>query len=34
MSRRIFEEEHEIFRDSVRSFMKNEIAPHSDRWHE
>lgn len=34
MSRRIFDEEHEIFRDSVRSFMKNEIASHSDRWHE
>lgn len=23
-----------MFRDSVRSFMKNEIQPHSDRWHE
>ena len=34
MERRIFEEEHEMFRDSVRSFMQNEIAPHSDRWHE
>lgn len=32
--RKIFDEEHEIFRDSVRSFMKNEIQPHSDRWHE
>lgn len=34
MSRRIFDEEHEIFRDSVRSFMKKEIGPNSDRWHE
>jgi acyl-CoA dehydrogenase len=34
MDRNIFEEEHEMFRDSVRSFMKNEIGAHSDRWHE
>lgn len=34
MSCRIFDEEHEIFRDSVRTFMKNEIMPHRDRWHE
>ena len=34
MDRFIFDEEHEMFRDSVRSFMKNEIKPHSDRWHE
>ena len=34
MSRKIFDEEHEMFRDTVRSFMKNEIGPHSDRWHE
>ncbi len=34
MSRRIFEEEHEMFRDSVRSFMKNEIGPNTDKWHE
>jgi alkylation response protein AidB-like acyl-CoA dehydrogenase len=34
MDRNIFEEEHEMFRDSVRSFMKNEIRPHSDKWHE
>ncbi|NNL55750.1 MAG: acyl-CoA dehydrogenase [Woeseia sp.] len=34
MNRRIFEEEHEMFRDSVRSFMKNEIGPHADRWQE
>ena len=23
-----------MFRDSVRSFMKNEIRPHADKWHE
>ena len=34
MPRPLFEDEHEMFRDTVRSFMKNEIAPHSDRWHE
>jgi len=34
MDRNIFDEEHEMFRDSVRSFMTNEIGPHSDRWHE
>ncbi|NOX69829.1 MAG: acyl-CoA dehydrogenase [Gammaproteobacteria bacterium] len=34
MSRDIFEEEHEMFRDSVRSFMQKEIGPNSDRWQE
>jgi acyl-CoA dehydrogenase len=34
MDRNILEEEHEMFRDSVRSFMKNEIGTHSDKWHE
>jgi acyl-CoA dehydrogenase len=34
MIRRIFDEEHEMFRDSVRSFMQKEIGPHRDRWHE
>ena len=34
MDRHIFDEEHEMFRDSVRSFMQNEIGPHSDAWHE
>jgi len=33
MDRNIFEEEHEMFRDSVRSFMKNEVGPQSDKWH-
>ena len=34
MDRNIFEEEHEMFRDSVRSFMKNEIGPNAERWNE
>jgi len=34
MDRNIFDDEHEMFRDSVRSFLQNEIQPHSDRWHE
>lgn len=34
MNRKIFDEEHEMFRDSVRSFLQNEIRPHSDKWHE
>lgn len=34
MSRKIFEEEHDMFRDMVRNFMQNEVQPHSDRWHE
>ncbi len=34
MERKLFEEEHEIFRDSVRTFLKNEIQPHTERWHE
>ncbi len=34
LNREIFTEDHEMFRDSVRSFMQNEIGPNSDRWHE
>jgi acyl-CoA dehydrogenase len=34
MKRNIFDEEHEMFRDSVRGFMQKEIQPHSDKWHE
>ena len=34
MARQIFDDEHEMFRDSVRSFMQNEIQPHTDEWHE
>jgi len=32
MNRRIFDEEHEMFRDSVRSFLQNEIQPYADKW--
>ncbi len=32
--RPVYNEEHEMFRDAVRSFVKSEIAPHFDRWEE
>ena len=32
MDRSIFDEDHEMFRDSVRSFMQKEIGPHAERW--
>lgn len=34
MDRTLFDEEHEMFRDSVRSFMQNEIGPNVERWSE
>jgi alkylation response protein AidB-like acyl-CoA dehydrogenase len=34
MDRSIFDEDHEMFRDSVRSFMQKEIGPHAERWNE
>ena len=34
MDRLIFDEEHDMFRDSVRSFLENEIQPHGERWRE
>ncbi len=34
MDRLIFDEEHEMFRDSVRAFFQNEIGPHGERWRE
>jgi acyl-CoA dehydrogenase len=34
MKRKIFDEEHEMFRDSVRNFMQKEIKPNSEKWHE
>lgn len=34
MDRIIFDEEHEMFRDSVRSFFTNEVQPHGERWRE
>jgi acyl-CoA dehydrogenase len=32
MYRRIFDEEHEMFRDSVRAFLQKEIYPHRAKW--
>ena len=34
MERRLFEPEHDMFRDSVRRFFQKEVEPHRDRWHE
>lgn len=34
MPRKIFTEDHDIFRDAVRAFMKKEVQPHTDRWHD
>ena len=32
MERTIFDEEHDLFRDSWRKFVEKEIAPHHDAW--
>jgi alkylation response protein AidB-like acyl-CoA dehydrogenase len=32
--RAVYNEEHEMFRDAVRRFIKAEIAPHFERWEE
>ena len=34
MKRRIFDQEHEMFRDSVKKFLQAEVAPHTERWRE
>lgn len=34
MDRDCFDEEHEMFRDSVRSFMTKEVRPYSEKWQE
>jgi len=34
MTRLIFDEDHEMFRDSVRKFMQAEVGPHVERWRE
>jgi len=34
MERTLFEDEHEMFRDAVRSFFINEVQPHRERWRE
>lgn len=32
MRRRVFSEEHDLFRDAVRTFMDREVKPHQERW--
>ena len=32
MQRRLFDESHDLFRDSFRTFVNREIVPHHDRW--
>ncbi|HET6772118.1 MAG TPA: acyl-CoA dehydrogenase family protein [Acidimicrobiales bacterium] len=32
MRRTLFDDEHELFRDSVRRFIAAEVAPHNDEW--
>jgi len=32
MRRLIFDDEHEMFRDSARRFFQSEVAPHAERW--
>ncbi|MEU8382664.1 acyl-CoA dehydrogenase family protein [Streptosporangium sp. NPDC048865] len=32
MKRDLFEEEHQLFRETVREFLAREVAPHHDRW--
>lgn len=34
MQRLIFDEEHEMFRDSVRRFMQSEVGPNVEQWRE
>jgi acyl-CoA dehydrogenase len=34
VNRLIFDEDHELFRDSVRKFFQKEIGPNQDAWHE
>ena len=34
MKRLIFDEDHEMFRESVRRFMQSEVAPHAEAWRE
>lgn len=34
LPRRIFSEEHNLFRDQVRRFVEREIVPHHDKWEE
>ncbi|HKY93060.1 MAG TPA: acyl-CoA dehydrogenase family protein, partial [Nevskiaceae bacterium] len=33
-NRPVYQEEHQLFRDAVRGFIKAEVAPHFARWEE
>ncbi|MGH9113220.1 MAG: acyl-CoA dehydrogenase family protein, partial [Acidimicrobiales bacterium] len=32
MRRLLFDDEHELFRDSVRRFIASDVVPHNDEW--
>jgi alkylation response protein AidB-like acyl-CoA dehydrogenase len=34
MSSDLFQPEHEVFRQTIRQFIENELAPHADEWEE
>ncbi len=34
MDKRYFTEEHKLFRDSLKDFLKKEVVPHVDKWEE
>lgn len=34
MSQMYFTEEHQLFRDSLKEFLKKEVTPHIDKWEE
>ncbi|MGO1949387.1 MAG: acyl-CoA dehydrogenase family protein, partial [Mycobacteriaceae bacterium] len=34
LPRTIFEEEHDMFRDTCKGFVDTEVRPNVDRWHE
>ncbi|MBK5093642.1 MAG: acyl-CoA dehydrogenase family protein, partial [Actinobacteria bacterium] len=34
MSEDLFGPEHDVFRQSIREFVENELAPHADEWEE
>lgn len=34
MSEELFGPEHDVFRESIRAFVENELAPHADEWEE
>jgi alkylation response protein AidB-like acyl-CoA dehydrogenase len=34
MKRTLFDEDHDLYRESIRSFVEQEVAPHYDQWQE